>query len=77
MIITEKRRVGTKEHLNLICHTFKVLVEQGDPIPATGGRKVNIMRIALSFFSLVSIVLSNAYKNENIIRLTVPLAPIP
>ncbi|CAL8069490.1 unnamed protein product [Orchesella dallaii] len=55
---------------------YKVLVEQGDPI-AVAVFKIPFLRSIYLSYMVVGIVLSNAYKNDNISRLTLPLEAIP
>ncbi|CAL8069489.1 unnamed protein product [Orchesella dallaii] len=55
---------------------FKVLVEQGDPITVSLFKIPFLRWIYLSFMA-VGIVISTAYKNDNISMLTLPLQPIP
>ncbi|CAL8127495.1 unnamed protein product [Orchesella dallaii] len=52
------------------------LLEQGDPF-ASRYLRIRRLRLAICVFLLMSLVISNAYKNENVTKITLPLAPIP
>ncbi|CAL8136830.1 unnamed protein product [Orchesella dallaii] len=55
---------------------FKALLEQGDPI-ANKYLKFRNFRWAFGFFLLMILIVSSAYKNDNITKLTLPRDPIP
>ncbi|CAL8140553.1 unnamed protein product [Orchesella dallaii] len=55
---------------------MRALTEQGDPFTNDLVR-ITSLRPALGLFLLMTLVLSNAYKNKNITKITLPLAPIP
>jgi len=54
----------------------KVLFEQGGPI-SNSYLKCSNLRFALAPFLLMALILSNAYKNENVTKITLPLTLIP
>ncbi|CAL8129949.1 unnamed protein product [Orchesella dallaii] len=65
---------GLLQDLNLTLSVFDystTLIEQGGIISKQVERN-SCLKILIGFYILVSIVLSNAYKNENITRLTAP-----
>lgn len=70
-------KIFFKDHLfqSIMCY-FKVLVEQGDPINI---HLWNLPFLGSTFacYLFVAVVISNAYKNENINQLTLPRASIP
>lgn len=51
---------------------FKLLVEQGDPYPATVAN-TGSMRCLMGTFLLAGVVLSNAYKNKNLANIIAPI----
>lgn len=55
---------------------LKVFLEQGDPYPGSviNGKR---MRWFVGTFLLVGVVMSNAYKNENVYNMITPRKPIP
>ncbi|CAL8127483.1 unnamed protein product [Orchesella dallaii] len=52
------------------------LLEQGDPF-ASRYLRIRRLRLAICVFLLMSLVISNAYKNENVTKITLPFAPLP
>jgi len=54
---------------------FRALVEQGDPISSSFIRNRKL-QLAFGPFLLMTLVLSNAYKNKNITKITLPRAPV-
>lgn len=65
-------------HSHLHCLLFsslKVLLEQGDPFPSIIANSEG-QRIPLGIFLLLSIVISNSYKNSNVYNMIVPRSPI-
>lgn len=70
-------KIFFKDHLfqSLMCY-FKILVEQGDPI------NIHLWNLpylgsAFACYLFVAVVISNAYKNENINQLTLPRGSTP
>ncbi|CAL8136688.1 unnamed protein product [Orchesella dallaii] len=60
--------------LFIIC--IKPLLEQGNPIP-TGWEKSVHTKLVMGLLMLATLVISNAYRNENITQITLPRQPIP
>ncbi|CAL8127485.1 unnamed protein product [Orchesella dallaii] len=52
------------------------LLEQGEPF-ASRYIRIRRLRFAICVFLLMSLVISNAYKNENVTKITLPFAPLP
>lgn len=59
----------------LIISCLKSLVEQGDPFPGCTFRKPHTSVVIIPFI-FVAIVLSNAYRNENVFRMVQPRKPL-
>lgn len=62
--------------LKYLLNTLKVLLEQGDPFPSSVASTLNL-RYAIGSFLLVGIVLSNAYKSENVYNMITLRKEIP
>lgn len=56
---------------------LKILFEQGDPINLRLISHHSPIRLLFGAFLIIGIVLSNAFKNENITHVTLPRQPIP
>lgn len=56
--------------------SLKVLLEQGNPFPATVTKSHGV-RFMVALYLLIGIVLSNAYKNSNVYNMTAPRKIIP
>lgn len=54
----------------------KVFLEQGDPFPNEATSKDNL-KVVISTFLLMGVVLSNAYKNSNVYNMILPRNPVP
>lgn len=71
-----KRHKATFFRLHGLLNTLKVLLEQGDPFPSSISNTINL-RYAVGSFLLVGIVISNAYKSENVYNMITLRKPIP
>lgn len=58
-----------------VIEVYKVLVEQGDPFAADGLRNTRYQFVVISAL-LFGLVMSNAYKNANVYRMTQPRLPL-
>ncbi len=66
------------QSINLIAGTFsvyKVLLEQGDPFPASSDTKIQ-MRFLMCGALLAGLVISNAFKSENVYKIVLPRSHI-
>lgn len=61
---------------SMLCF-LKILFEQGDPINLRLISHHSPIRLLVGAFLIIGIVLSNAFKNENITHVTLPREPIP
>ncbi|CAL8136177.1 unnamed protein product [Orchesella dallaii] len=60
--------------LFIIC--IKPLLEQGNPIPTAWEKSLHT-QLVMGLLMLATLVISNAYRNENITQITLPRQPIP
>lgn len=54
---------------------LKVILEQGDPFPASVGNVTKFL-VIIGLLLLMGIILSNAYKNTNVYNMVVPKRPL-
>jgi len=73
---SHKENSKLKKSVSICIQFLKVLLEQGDPFSAALMNQERL-RICIGTFLLVGIVLSNAYKSENVYNLVLAWKPIP